>query len=63
VRPWVGAAAAWDLVERTNVFLARFLFLSAPFWDRSSNSSGGGGDGGGAAAAEDGASSAPRKQS
>lgn len=29
-----GFTYLWDLVEVTNLFLARFLFLSTPFWDK-----------------------------
>jgi NADH dehydrogenase FAD-containing subunit len=29
-----GFTALWDFVEVTNLFLARFLFLTTPFWDK-----------------------------
>jgi len=32
-----GVTHLWDLVEVTNLFLARFLFLTTPFWDKSAD--------------------------
>ena len=35
-----GFTLMWDLIETTNLFLARFLFLTTPFWDKSADETG-----------------------